>query len=86
MMLLLDRLISLLPLLLRPPVKILSNLRMPLKFLALSSMGRFVVNSMRRLPLTGRRQHTFQTPERRTHIPRSVVALGLVEQRLGMGL
>ncbi|SBO14539.1 hypothetical protein ANAPC1_00898 [Anaplasma phagocytophilum] len=48
MMLLLDRLISLLLLLLRLLVKILSSLRMLLKFLIPRLMGRFVMGVMRR--------------------------------------
>ncbi|SCV63570.1 hypothetical protein ANAPRD1_00802 [Anaplasma phagocytophilum] len=48
MMLLLDGLISLLLLLPRPPVKISFSLRMPLKFLALQLIRRFVMEVMLR--------------------------------------
>ncbi|SCV62708.1 hypothetical protein ANAPH2_00394 [Anaplasma phagocytophilum] len=61
MMLFLDRLITLPLLLLRPPVKISFSLPMLLKFLALTSMGRFVLGVMRSTPRIVLLRHTGRT-------------------------
>ncbi|WP_249548714.1 hypothetical protein [Anaplasma phagocytophilum] len=57
-----------------------------LKSLTLSSIPRFVVESMRRFPLADRRQRTMQRRGIRTLKQLSAVALGLVERREDMVL